>query len=332
MGQRGELGKEPATPLARVAWGSVVAVVFLIFVGGMVRASGAGLGCPDWPKCWGLWWPPSDLSEVDLPAVLEKFQERNPDLTEADLVRLFDPVHLWIEYINRLIGVVIGLFVMGTVAVAAGAVRGGKAPRVVLEMAFFSLLLVGFNGWLGGSVVKSHLAPAMVTAHLACAFFLLAVLLYVALVAKDRGMHPWRAISHYAGILAGAVAVQIIIGSQVRGGVDVVMKSGTVPREKWLGEVEILDHAHRAFSWLVLVVVVFLAFRVFRAGVGSGQKWAYGAVVLAIAVQALVGVGLAYGGFPPVLQALHVGVPGLMICAIALFWFVSAREANRVAV
>ncbi len=62
------------------------ATYFAIFMGGLVRVSGAGLGCPDWPKCFGRWFPPTSLSQLP------------PEIDPS----LFNLTLAWIEYINRL--------------------------------------------------------------------------------------------------------------------------------------------------------------------------------------------------------------------------------------
>jgi heme A synthase len=67
-------------------------------VGGLVRASGAGLGCPDWPRCFGSWIPP--LSAADLPARFDP--------------ALFKPTLMWTEYLNRLLGMTVGLMILAT--------------------------------------------------------------------------------------------------------------------------------------------------------------------------------------------------------------------------
>jgi len=102
--------------------------VFLLFLfGGLVRATGSGMGCPDWPRCFGLWAPPT--CDCDLPAnyeqlflekrlakvkrfaqTLERFglNQQAQTLREnpyVDLPEKFDPIKAWIEYINRLFGV-----------------------------------------------------------------------------------------------------------------------------------------------------------------------------------------------------------------------------------
>ena len=73
-----------------------------IIAGGVVRTTQSGMGCPDWPKCFGLWVPPTNASE--LPANFESF------LKAQDIDHTFNAYHTWIEYINRLLGVLLGVF------------------------------------------------------------------------------------------------------------------------------------------------------------------------------------------------------------------------------
>src|SRR5258705_10446074 len=78
---------------------TTAATYLLILVGGLVRASGAGLGCPDWPRCFGSWIPPA--SAADLPPQFDP--------------SLFNPTLMWTEYLNRLLGWTAGFLIMRTV-------------------------------------------------------------------------------------------------------------------------------------------------------------------------------------------------------------------------
>ena len=85
----------PATfrsPFVRLA----LARYALILVGSLVRVSGAGLGCPDWPRCFGSWIPPASAAE--LPPQFDASQ--------------FNPSLMWTEYVNRLLGVTVGFSIL----------------------------------------------------------------------------------------------------------------------------------------------------------------------------------------------------------------------------
>ena len=127
--------KKSFTPLIIL---TTAATYLLIFVGGLVRVSGAGLGCPDWPKCFGRWIPPTNVSEL-------------PDDIAPES---FNLVLAWIEYVNRLVGVVIGLLILLTYIVAIACFR---RHRGILVATTLTLLLIGIQGWLGGRVVASEL-------------------------------------------------------------------------------------------------------------------------------------------------------------------------------
>ena len=167
-----ELG-EHANSLAllrfqKVAWTTIVAVYILILVGASVRASGSGMGCPDWPTCFGQWIPPT--SESALPS---DYQETYADLGYAET--RFNVVKTWTEYLNRLLGVSIGVLICFT-AVCAFAIRGHN-PKIFYA-AGLAFLLVGFQGWLGSKVVSSNLMPGLITVHMLVALTIVGTLIY----------------------------------------------------------------------------------------------------------------------------------------------------------
>src|SRR5882672_9799110 len=78
-------------------------LTFLVVIaGGVVRTTQSGMGCPDWPKCFGKWIPPTNASE--LPPDFEKY------LRQQDIDHTFNAWHTWIEYFNRLLGALLGVF------------------------------------------------------------------------------------------------------------------------------------------------------------------------------------------------------------------------------
>ena len=127
----------------RAALLSVFATYFLVFIGGLVRVSGAGLGCPDWPHCFGGWFPP--VSEAHL---LQLQQHAEP----GTILSQIQPEHFnytlaWIEYLNRLVGVAVGFCILAMVVVAVLKTRKYKG---LVWGSIGVLLLTGFQGWLGG--------------------------------------------------------------------------------------------------------------------------------------------------------------------------------------
>ena len=218
------------TSFQRLALWTTAATYFLILVGGLVRASGAGLGCPDWPRCFGSWIPPA--SAADLPPQFDVSQ--------------FNPALMWTEYLNRLLGVTVGFLILATTISAWRHHR--REPRILWTIVA-ALLLTGFQGWLGGRVVAHELAAWIVTVHMIVALVIVQMLLYATFASQvhSGAVHRVRqaAGAHRASCDCVALIVvtlmQIGFGTQVRARVDAALDAG-VARDLALGTVGRLDY------------------------------------------------------------------------------------------
>ena len=172
----------------RLALWTTATTYFLILVGGLVRASGAGLGCPDWPRCFGGWVPPASAAE--LPPQFDPSQ--------------FNQTLMWTEYANRLLGVAVGFLIFAT---AISAWRHHRRNPRILWTTIGAFLLVGFQGWLGGRVVAHELAAWIVTVHMIVALVIVQMLLYVTVAAGNdrRAMASAVAPADAAGAKAPAL-------------------------------------------------------------------------------------------------------------------------------
>ena len=129
--------------------------------------TGSGMGCPDWPKCFGSWIPPTNIS--DLPVnYKEIYAHRGYDKLD------FNPFNTWTEYINRLLGLLSGLFCCALLGVSF-YIR----DTWLITATSFLVLLMGFQGWMGAVVVYSVLAPFKITIHMLIALLIVTVLLYL---------------------------------------------------------------------------------------------------------------------------------------------------------
>lgn len=316
----------------KLAAAALVSVLVLIFVGAIVRVTGAGLGCPDWPKCWGCLIPPWKVEQVDISKIdLEKFQRKyermggDPSmLTEEKILESFNPRHVWTEFTNRLFSLPVGLFSVATLIAAFGVPRN---RRIVWWTSLASLLLVLINAWMGARVVYSGLSPGVLTTHMALAMLLIGLLAFTvwrggeqpASLAIERGkLGPIR---FWVVFLLLLLVVEGIMGTQIREMTDEMAKShDEEPRSEWIGELEQsgLYLAHRSFSWAILVVTV-LAFVFTQKATKGAPGWAAKLVLAMVLVQMVLGVVMAQIHIYAAVQVLHVGLAAVLLAGV-VFW------------
>ena len=214
----------------RIAWITLAAVYFLIMVGASVRASGAGMGCPDWPTCFGSWIPPTSVEQ--LPA---NYQEIYADRGYAETE--FNVVKTWTEYLNRLTGVTIGFLILLT-AFYSWSVR--SHDRAILTASVAAFLMTGFQGWLGSQVVASNLQPGMITLHMLMALAIVGTLLF-SLARARRGIMMAESIAtldpsfeKWLYIVMGFTVLQVTMGTQVREMVDYLNHQQGAERSAWV--------------------------------------------------------------------------------------------------
>ncbi len=307
----------------RVLWVGLIAIAavyVLILVGGTVRATGAGMGCPDWPLCFGKLIPPTHESELP-PNWRITYADRGYDTAP------FDATKTWIEYINRLVGVTIGALIIGFVIVTA---RFRRTDPPVFWVALLGLIAVAFNGWLGSKVVSSNLKPVMISLHMAGAFLVQMALIYATTrAARDRLAEQLRSAATpvlptwFRPLLLGTLAalvMQIVLGLQIRESVDLISRSvSEVERHEWIELVPQIFYVHRSFSWVILALAAFLTFKVLKSplrttAVGKAS-WALVALVV---FEMLLGGALNHLGFPAIAQPVHLLTAHLIY---GVLWF-----------
>ena len=287
---------------------TTITTYLLILVGGLVRASGAGLGCPDWPRCFGHWIPPS--SSAELPPQFDP--------------SLFNPTLMWTEYLNRLLGVTVGFLILATVV---SAWRHHRHEPRILWSTVAALLLTGFQGWLGGRVVAHELAAWIVTVHMIVALVIVQLLLYAT-------VRTWRKTSGPPSPLISALIVatmiQIGLGAQVRGAIDVATDTGTGPNAA-LASVGLVDHLHRNAAILVLAGVFLVVFvlRSKRRNEPTLLRWSYVTLGLAI-LQVALGISMAYVSLEPPAQVAHLTIASLLLGAETILLLTSSSGSAAI--
>ncbi|MFN2381278.1 MAG: heme A synthase [Guyparkeria sp.] len=290
-----------AKQLRFLSLATLLAVLFLIWVGGTVRATGAGMGCPDWPTCFGQVIPP--MSEADLPA---DYQQRWANYG-YDQVR-FDPVKTWTEYLNRLTGTLIGFLALITLILAFLRRREDGVSAWLAAGAF---ALVGFNGWLGAMVVETNLHSAVVTTHMLLSFGV--ILLLMGVVVRTRREQLAWSISDRAMVrpwLIGAMTLTILqtgFGTQVRERVDAIAASAGDfhARGDWLEQVGSVLSVHMALAVLVLAVNLLLWWKL-RATSSDFARRGASWLLAALLAQLALGGWLVLGDLPIAGQPLHL--------------------------
>ena len=194
----------------------------LIFVGGLVRVAGAGMGCPDWPKCFDRWIPPTSLEQL-------------PDHIDP---AKFNIVLAWIEYSNRLFGALVGLVITITTFLAFKYYKHVDRIKWSVLAAFFLTLV---EGWLGSVLVDTVLNPITITLHLFLALVIVMLLLYAAQEAYYVENPDSEKMSRYPsnlkwmfGLLAGILLLEVVMGTEIRGGLEMIRKENPQVESQFL--------------------------------------------------------------------------------------------------
>lgn len=316
---------------------TLVAVYFLILVGGVVRSTGSGMGCPDWPRCFGSWVPPTSVNQLPadykekyaeyrnaknqkfaryltalgLSDTAEKILNDKTILIEAD----FNPTKTWVEYANRLVGVAIGLFI---IAVTWFSLPFRKVKPSIFWLAVSCLAAVIFQGWFGSIVVSTNLTTWTITIHMFLALVIVGLLLHLYHQSGEKSEEKISSDQRTRVLLFACMAVlliQVFLGTQVREAIDLLAQS--VPRDSWIGKLGASFIVHRSFSWLVLILHLFFF-----------QKWRKTEAPKALSLWLIVlilgtlltGTGMAYLGVPPFLQPVHLLVATATFGLQYLIW------------
>ena len=283
----------------RVAGFRGLALVTAIFayiqiaLGGLVRVSGSGLGCPDWPLCHGRPYPPADP-------------------------------HAIIEYSHRAVGSVTGILIIATV-VLAWVVFRSRRP-IVAWLATASLIGVVGEGVLGGIVVANELSPWLVVVHLGLAMIILGFLVAAAVMAAPPSPGvPDRGFRRLMAVVTGLTYLLLLTGSTVvASNADracqtwPLCRGGFAPDFSGANAYTMLHRGAVLVMGILIVYALVTAIR--RWGMQSGMGRSAAVTLLVFAVQIAVGAGAALtdGAF---FNGLHVALAtlvwsGVLTCAM----------------
>jgi cytochrome c oxidase assembly protein subunit 15 len=320
-------------------------VFILVFAGGLVRTTGSGMGCPDWPKCFEQWVPPTNVSQLP-----ENYREIHSNKREKKIERLsnfleslgfnnkadqirndqtlleeqeFNARKTWTEYGNRLMGALTGVFAL---LFAISSFQFWKSNRRKTWTALASLVAIGFNGWLGSLVVATNLLPGIVSLHFFLAF--LAVALIMVATYTNFEMKLEHSHNSYRTVMIVGLfltLVQILLGTLVREKIDELAKSGAqfveagALKETMIGTVLLF---HKIWTWIMIAFAAALYAKISKDK-GSRLLLNLQLIIgLIIFSQLITGALNLWFALPTVTQLIHV-VFGSAIVGIQMYICIS---------
>jgi heme a synthase len=303
----------------------------VVVLGGYTRLSNSGLGCPDWPGCFGHIVPSGSAAQY---------------ASDADVRKA------WVEMIHRYFASTLGLII---VIIAALSIRARHAGGVRMGFALLLLVLVILQGMLGMLTVTWLLKPLIVTGHLlgGLTTFALLLWLWLSMRAESRGVDGYSVLAGnmliewgrrarlWAGLGLAALALQVALGGWTSSNYA-ALACPDVPKcqAQWAPEADyrdafvlwrglginyaggVLDHparvaihfTHRLGAVLTAALLLLAIFSSLR-GLGAGPRWAALAVLAALATQISIGVFMVLRGFPLELAAAHNAGAALLVAS-----------------
>jgi heme A synthase len=291
---------------ANVAVAALASTIVLILVGSIVRVSGHGLGCPDWPLCYGQPIPPFVLGA-------------------------------WVEFSHRLLGAIVSLLI---VSIALMAWKWYRQERWILRPALGALGLLAIQVMLGGIHVLNELPPSVGWIHTGVAMAVAgAVAMVVAAshpalraLALALGQTVTGRLSFTAAIAGLATYVLLLTGSLVtRSGSSLACPAfphcglATIPPE--FRYYVTIQMAHRHAAFLVALLMALLLWKLTRAAPALvGVRRFAVALLTLLALQFGLGMANIFLALPMWSRSLHLAVAATIWVTVVMLWVVATRD------
>lgn len=325
---------------------ALVLIYLVIIAGAVVRMTGSGMGCPDWPKCFGYYIPPTEAEQLEFKSnheykkgiviiVDESLKVAKSDFISGDSYHpnnwndftthdynIFNPLHTWVEYINRLIGALSGIPIL---IFTIMSIWLWKDNKWLLPLSILTVIAMGFQAWLGKTVVDSNLAPYKITIHMVMALVIVFIILYLIFASKTSFKNQLADVRFHNFLIFATVLtlIQIVLGTQVRQYIDEQVKDIGYIKSQWLAEPTVNFYVHRSLSVLVLLVNVWLFSRNKKLQLGYAK---INLVMLCIALEIATGILMYYFDFPFSTQPLHLVVAAILI-GIQFYLILESKRA-----
>ena len=324
-----------------------LASLYLIFLAGsIVRMTGSGMGCPDWPKCFGYYIPPTSEEQItwqpnstyekgiiiiknEVLYVAEKkvntssvFDETNWEEYTKHEYATFNKFHTWVEYINRLITVLSGFIFLFLITASLKFRKENKWIPIIAFSAFF-LMLVG--AFLGKLVVDSNLKPTMITLHMVIGLFIIGFILRLLfIIRKEKTVFKYHSLFNKLLIVSIVFSlIQIAMGTQVRQFIDEQVKLfGFENKEYSLMNPSFKFYFHRSFTIAIILVNFGLFYLNQLHNLGySLVKW----ILVLLFLETITGILMYYAEFPLGTQAIHL-LSGALLFGVQFYLWLQSRK------
>jgi cytochrome c oxidase assembly protein subunit 15 len=287
---------------------TTICIYLVIFAGGLVRVSGAGLGCPDWPKCFGRWFPPTSIDQIP------------PDMDPAQ----FNITLAWIEYVNRLVGVIVGFLVAG---LALWAILKLRKHKRITWAAIAAAMLTAFQGWHGSVVVSSGLEQSIVSVHYFLALLIAGLMIFIYTqcyyLQNRETVNPQlpKDIRFWGiGILLLAF-FQIFLGTEIRSTVEeLAINLPLLSSAERLSQVGIINHLHLALGLTLAASIWIFGLRVRKNLniIPQPIKFAAASSAILILIQISLGMAFVIWGLVAQVQLFHLYLASIIIGMLIL--------------
>jgi len=327
---------------------TIISVYLIFLAGAIVRMTGSGMGCPDWPKCFGYYIPPTSeeqitwkpntvfnegfiiikdevlfVAEHDLKTAAEFNQKNWSTYTKHDYNK-FNKFHTWTEYINRLVSVLAGFVFLFLIY---GAFKLRKTDRRIPLLAFGAFFLMLFEAWLGKTVVDTNLTPAIITVHMVIGLVIIGLLLWLKFIVSPRKT-LFRYNSLFNKLLIISVIfslIQIAMGTQVRQFIDEQVKLyGFENKNHSLMNPSFKFYFHRSFTIAIVLVNLGMFYINQLKNLGyTLVNW----IVFLIFLEAITGILMYYAEIPIGTQAIHL-LAGALLFGLQFYLWLQNRYAK----
>ena len=328
---------------------SLILVLLVILAGSLVRMTGSGMGCPDWPKCFGHLIPPTNISEIEWApnkdykkGIILRYEGKlivsKRNFTSSNEISFsnwnnytkhdysdFDATKTWIEFINRLIGVIAGL---ATLIMLVFSFSYWNKKNVLILNSLLIIFGMGFQAWLGKLVVDSNLSPYKITVHMLMALVIISLIIYSIFKAQEMLENKIIKNSFIKNLVLFSVLIsffQIIIGTQVREFIDLQYEIyGPNNKDKWLNAPNFYFYFHRTFSILIFLLNFGLYYLIKSRNYNSNliKK-----ICIIISLEIIVGIIMYYINFPIFSQPIHLLLATILF-GYQFYWMLHFKRTN----